>query len=149
LPRKVAWEMLRIMHDPLCGGVSRYADAGRPVAQAFRIACKTLCGARIKVDKKRQCILLHWDHRAWCLLRFEKDLAGERRPERAAGCQLALLPETKKPLGKEIAFFERKGEIIPSARRFVHPNPWKTCREDYLPLDALFGVNRGRHSRGN
>jgi hypothetical protein len=138
LPRQVAGAALGIAQR--CDG--QYAATVGPVAEALRVACKSLGGARIKIDQKRGYILLHWDQRAWCLLRFKKDLAGERRSERAAGCQFALLPEAETPLRRETAYFGREKRIVPSARRFVYPNPLKACREDHLPLDALFGVKR-------
>jgi hypothetical protein len=49
---------------------------------------------------------------------------GARHP----GCQMVLLPENKKALAREIAYFRRTGRVILSAKRVSHP---------YRPFDPV------------
>ncbi len=55
-----------------------------------------------------------------------------------AGCRMVLLTEASEALQKEIAYYEAKGIIHPSARRVSNPHDW---RERPLPMP---GRRRGR-----
>lgn len=119
LPAKVASALADILaaHD------GQILESLAPFLAEIREACKPL--SDIEVVSSGESVLLHCKDVVAHLIRYEPDVPRRNRSSaRAVGCRLQMLSEEDKALSAEIAYFQKKGRILPSSKRFTLANPF-------------------------